>query len=86
MKEIRFDPESKLTRLVECWTSKASCRQRRGRAGRVKAGTCLKLFSKSMQRMYLDDFTTPEIQRISLEALFLNIKAIREEEDCIVRI
>ena len=38
LKENRFDNLNKMATLVETWVSKASAKQRRGRAGRVKAG------------------------------------------------
>ena len=38
VKETQFDAETGMQRLVECWTSRASGRQRRGRAGRTQAG------------------------------------------------
>jgi hypothetical protein len=36
MKEMQFDGDKGLVRLVDTWVSKASARQRRGRAGRVR--------------------------------------------------
>jgi HrpA-like RNA helicase len=38
VKETQYDAESGLQRLVEDWTSRASGRQRRGRAGRTQPG------------------------------------------------
>jgi len=38
VKETQFDAESGMQRLVEAWTSRASGRQRRGRAGRTQPG------------------------------------------------
>lgn len=38
VKETQYDAESGMQRLVEAWTSRASGRQRRGRAGRTQAG------------------------------------------------
>lgn len=38
VKETQFDAETGMQRLVECWTSRASGRQRRGRAGRTQPG------------------------------------------------
>lgn len=32
--------------LVECWVSRASAKQRRGRAGRVRPGVAYHLFSR----------------------------------------
>jgi len=38
VKETQYDAENGMQKLVECWTSKASGRQRRGRAGRTQPG------------------------------------------------
>lgn len=38
VKETQFDAETGMQKLVECWTSRASGRQRRGRAGRTQPG------------------------------------------------
>ena len=45
MKENRYDALNKMPQLTECLVSKASSRQRRGRAGRVKPGRCFKMFT-----------------------------------------
>jgi ATP-dependent RNA helicase DHX57 len=38
VKETQYDADNGLQKLVEVWTSKASGRQRRGRAGRTQPG------------------------------------------------
>jgi ATP-dependent RNA helicase DHX36 len=38
VKENRYDDLNQMPTLTECWASKASAKQRRGRAGRVKPG------------------------------------------------
>lgn len=38
VKETQFDAETGMQKLVEAWTSRASGRQRRGRAGRTQPG------------------------------------------------
>lgn len=68
-----YAPETNLVCLVEQWTSRASAKQRRGRAGRVTEGTCFKLFSKKVEQNKMDEVTTPEIQRIPLEQLCLSV-------------
>ena len=42
----RYDAERGIARLQEGWVSLASAQQRRGRAGRVRPGTCYKMFSR----------------------------------------
>ncbi|KAN0062041.1 putative ATP-dependent RNA helicase ucp12 [Thecaphora frezii] len=81
VKETRFEPESSLTRLVECWASRAACRQRRGRAGRVRAGECFHLYTRYVEERKMSAQQTPEMQRVPLESLFLEVKSMREDED-----
>ncbi|BGP23231.1 Putative ATP-dependent RNA helicase ucp12 [Rhodotorula toruloides] len=77
VKENHFDPDSGITRLIECWTSRAGCRQRRGRAGRTRPGACYKLFTHYIEENAMSPQPTPEIQRTPLEALLLQIKSTR---------
>ncbi|GAA5862622.1 hypothetical protein JCM3774_001080 [Rhodotorula dairenensis] len=81
VKENAFDPETGITRLVECWTSRAGCRQRRGRAGRTRPGICYKLFTHYTDENVMSAQPTPEIQRTPLEALLLQIKSTRPAAD-----
>ena len=45
-KEKDYDPHLKTSTLQPTWISRASAKQRRGRAGRTKAGVCFHLFSR----------------------------------------
>lgn len=81
VKETRFEPESSLTRLVEVWASRAACRQRRGRAGRTREGQCYKLFTRFVEERFMAPQQTPEMKRVPLESLLLQVKAVREDED-----
>ena len=42
----RYDPSRRMALLVEDWVSRASAKQRRGRAGRVRPGKCFSLFTR----------------------------------------
>jgi ATP-dependent RNA helicase DHX36 len=55
------------------WVSKASAKQREGRAGRCLPGYCYHLFSK-LRLATLPDFQLPEIKRTPLEELCLQVK------------
>ena len=58
--------------LVEQFASRASLKQRRGRAGRVRKGTCYKLISKSTLGR-LSEHGEPEIRRCALESTLLSL-------------
>eukprot|EP00760_Papus_ankaliazontas_P008860 PhM_4_TR1393/c0_g1_i1/m.66914 len=58
--------------------SKANCVQRKGRAGRTRGGRCYRLFSREHYEAF-DDFRTPEIQRIPLEDLTLQVLAAGQQ-------
>ncbi|KAG0367740.1 P-loop containing nucleoside triphosphate hydrolase protein [Gamsiella multidivaricata] len=77
VKETRM--ENNMTKLVETWTSFASTRQRKGRAGRTRPGIVYKLFS-SKQSLKLAPQQDPEILRIPLEQLCLSVKAMGEKD------
>ena len=73
VKETQHDPVNGLTRLEEQWVTRAAARQRRGRAGRTKPGTCYKLYTRRKESA-LAPFPVPEIQRVALESVALSVK------------
>jgi len=58
--------------LLEQFASKASLKQRRGRAGRVREGVCYKLISRSTFQK-LKEHGDPEIKRCALESTLLSL-------------
>ncbi|XP_070493229.1 probable ATP-dependent RNA helicase DHX34 [Chironomus tepperi] len=72
MKEMTYDPNSKMQRLKEMWISKASANQRKGRAGRTGAGICYRLYSED-EFHELENYTKAEIHRVPLESLLLQM-------------
>lgn len=67
-----FDPGTGMTRLQTRRLSKASSIQRMGRAGRLQAGVCYRLWSESQQEQ-LQPFTPPEILQADLAPLALQL-------------
>ena len=74
VKEMVYDPASRLSRLQEFWISQSSAKQRAGRAGRTGPGECYRLYSKN-EFDHLNAFPVPEIQRMCLDPLLLQVKA-----------
>ena len=64
-KIMRMDPQFGMDRLETLRISRASSEQRAGRAGRVSAGLCIRLWSEHEQAA-LRHFETPEIHRANL--------------------
>jgi ATP-dependent RNA helicase DHX57 len=75
VKETSYDPQSNMVRLAETWASRAACKQRRGRAGRVRAGDCYKLYTRNAEAKMMER-PEPEIRRVPLEQMCLSIKAM----------
>ena len=67
-----YDPNTGMTRLVTRRVSRASATQRTGRAGRLSAGVCYRLWSED-QHAQLAPFNTPEIQQADLTPLALQL-------------
>lgn len=77
-KQSSYDPQNRMPLLLEKFSSLDSLKQRRGRAGRVRPGTCYKLISKDTMKK-LKEHGEPEIKRCALDqtllsALFLGVE------------
>jgi len=82
VKETNYDPTDSIVRLEEVWASRAACKQRRGRAGRVQAGTCYKLFTRNVENK-MTPRPQPEIRRVPLEQLCLSVKSTGPDRDVV---
>ena len=72
MRVSRFDPRSGMTRLATIPVSQASAEQRRGRAGRLEAGLCVRCWTETSQRT-LAPRIPPEILEADLTGLVLEL-------------
>jgi HrpA-like RNA helicase len=70
VKELSYDAERQMTSLDSKLASQDALRQRRGRAGRVKAGRCYKLITENTFKK-LAAHSIPEMLRIPLDGLVL---------------
>lgn len=74
VKQLRMSPQSGLDKLEKTHVSLASADQRAGRAGRVRPGRALRLWTNAFEfRMPEED--TPEIQRVDITAPILEVVA-----------
>uniref|UniRef100_A0AAV1TN29 Uncharacterized protein n=1 Tax=Peronospora matthiolae TaxID=2874970 RepID=A0AAV1TN29_9STRA len=63
--------------LQTTWIARANCVQRTGRAGRVRAGVCFRLFSKARYETAMKEFAPPQLLTTPLEELLLQIELLR---------
>ncbi|OAY64742.1 ATP-dependent RNA helicase Dhx29 [Ananas comosus] len=75
-KENRYNPQKKMSSIVEDWISRANAKQRRGRAGRVKPGICFCLYTRHRFEKLMRPFQVPEMLRMPLTELCLQIKSL----------
>lgn len=67
-----YNPHTYTSSLIEVAVSKASCNQRRGRAGRTREGTCYRLYERSEFETRAH-YTTEEIYRTDLSEVVLRM-------------
>eukprot|EP00804_Cyclotella_cryptica_P022446 CCRYP_015097-RA/>CCRYP_015097-RA protein AED:0.01 eAED:0.01 QI:126/1/1/1/0/0/2/1566/785 len=78
VKESRYNAKSRIKELVTVWTSRASMKQRSGRAGRTSHGVCWRLCSEDFAANKLLPNTLPEVLRTPLDELMLNVLLLYE--------
>ncbi len=69
-RQLRFDPNTGLDRLVTLPVSRAAAEQRAGRAGRLEAGICYRLWS---EHRHLIAQSLPEVLQADLAPLVLEL-------------
>ncbi|XP_053380097.1 pre-mRNA-splicing factor ATP-dependent RNA helicase DHX16-like [Mercenaria mercenaria] len=72
----RFNSISDIDTSGNCSIFQASANQRAGRAGRVSAGKCFRLYTAWAYKNELEDNTIPEIQRTNLGNVVLLLKSL----------
>ncbi|KAF9783494.1 P-loop containing nucleoside triphosphate hydrolase protein [Thelephora terrestris] len=75
-KERRYDLDNGIQAFQVSWISKASATQRAGRAGRTGPGHCYRLYSSAVFENYFDEFSKPEILRMPIDGVVLQMKSM----------
>ena len=79
VKRLTHDPTTHLAALTEGRCSRASAAQRRGRAGRVKPGVCVRLYDRDVASNEMPETDLPEMHTVPLESLVMAAMASRPE-------
>ncbi|KAI0283970.1 P-loop containing nucleoside triphosphate hydrolase protein [Russula aff. rugulosa BPL654] len=75
-KERRYNLANGIQSFQVSWISKASAAQRAGRAGRTGPGHCYRLYSSAVFENYFEEFSQPEILRVPIEGVVLQMKCM----------
>merc|ERR1711957_1156262 len=75
-KQKVYNPRLRIESLLVSPISRASAKQRSGRAGRTRPGKCYRLYTKKSFEKDLQENTHPEIQRSNLAAVVLQLKKL----------
>ncbi|KAJ2764556.1 putative ATP-dependent RNA helicase DHR1, partial [Coemansia nantahalensis] len=76
VKEKTYDAQTQVQSFEVGWTSQASANQRMGRAGRTGPGHCYRLFSSAVFNDQFAQFSEPEVLRMPIEGVVLQMKAM----------
>lgn len=79
-KQKVFNPRMRVESLLVSPISKASAKQRAGRAGRTKPGKCFRLYTEASYKQQLIENTYPEILRSNLASTVLSLKRLGVED------
>ncbi|XP_029835089.3 ATP-dependent RNA helicase TDRD9 [Ixodes scapularis] len=79
-KSLVCDPDTKYSCLKMEWASKANCKQRQGRAGRVSEGRLYRMIPEDFYNNVLPSYGIPEMKRCPLELTVLKVKKLDLDE------
>eukprot|EP00930_Biecheleria_cincta_P042735 TRINITY_DN29407_c0_g1_i1.p1 TRINITY_DN29407_c0_g1~~TRINITY_DN29407_c0_g1_i1.p1 ORF type:complete len:1110 (-),score=203.68 TRINITY_DN29407_c0_g1_i1:505-3786(-) len=75
VRKMFFDEERAMQSLCNTWSSQATCRQRRGRCGRLQEGVIIYLFPRSHYER-LQPYASPEVLGVPLESIYLKSRVL----------
>jgi pre-mRNA-splicing factor ATP-dependent RNA helicase DHX15/PRP43 len=75
-KQKVYNPRMRVESLMVSPISKASSKQRAGRAGRTRAGKCYRLYTEATYKNELSETTHPEILRSNLTSVVLTLRVM----------
>merc|ERR1719253_1766309 len=75
-KQKVYNPRIRVESLLVSPISRASARQRAGRAGRTKPGKCFRLYTEQSFKDDLQETTYPEILRSKMSSVVLTLKKL----------
>jgi len=73
-KQMLFNEQKQMRRLVDVWVSQAEARQRAGRAGRVRPGHVFKLYTRHRAMAHMSPSRLPEMLRGPLQEICLQLR------------
>uniref|UniRef100_T1JGF2 Probable ATP-dependent RNA helicase spindle-E n=1 Tax=Strigamia maritima TaxID=126957 RepID=T1JGF2_STRMM len=76
-KNLVCDRQTNYTSLQMEWASKANCKQRKGRTGRIGKGRVYRMVPENFFRNCLPEYATPEMKRCPLESIILHTKILQ---------
>ncbi|KAJ1913724.1 putative ATP-dependent RNA helicase DHR1 [Mycoemilia scoparia] len=80
VKARKYDDKSGVQSYEVEWVSRASADQRAGRAGRTGPGHCYRLYSSPIYHDHFMAFSVPEILRMPIEGLVLQMKSMHLDQ------
>jgi HrpA-like RNA helicase len=74
--EESYEPETMARSLTEEWIAQSSARQRKGRAGRTKPGTCYHMYTEAQHDTF-SEFPIPDVKKSDLSSDILDMFSLK---------